>query len=129
VGPRAQARLLFSLLTQLASQVLELVKDGAFQKIIGEQDSSGQILASLLDQSIRLKVFGDLHEYGALGRVVHQAGGAEGDLTGPRNGLCRPRSHRRYGKALKKSCIDGGQLAAHDQRKQHFPTILHGSDR
>jgi predicted dinucleotide-binding enzyme len=105
--------------------------DGAFQKIIGEQESSGQILAGLLpagarlvkafgtlsadtlsasvrreperavlfyaadddaagdliaelirvggfepvrvgglDQSIRLEVFGNLHEYGALGRVV-----------------------------------------------------------
>ena len=105
--------------------------NGAFQKIIGEQESSGQILASLLpagarlvkafgtlsadtlsasarrepdravlfyaadddaagdlvadlirvggyepvrvgglDQSIRLEVFGDLHEFGALGRVV-----------------------------------------------------------
>ena len=105
--------------------------NGAFQKIIGEQESSGQILAGLLpagarlvkafgtlsadtlsasarreperavlfyaadddaageqvadlirtagyepvrvgglDQSIRLEVFGNLHEYGALGRVV-----------------------------------------------------------
>jgi 8-hydroxy-5-deazaflavin:NADPH oxidoreductase len=105
--------------------------NGGFQKIIGEQESSGQILAGLLpagaplvkafgtlsaptlsaaarreperavlfyaaddndagdlvadlirtggyepvlvgglDQSIRLEVFGDLHEFGALGRVV-----------------------------------------------------------
>jgi 8-hydroxy-5-deazaflavin:NADPH oxidoreductase len=108
--------------------------NGAFQKIIGEQESSGQILASLLpagarlvkafgtlsadtlsasarreperavlfyaadddaagdlvadlirtggyepvrvgglDQAIRLEVFGNLHEYGALGRVVTKA--------------------------------------------------------
>ncbi len=108
--------------------------NGGFQKIIGEQESSGQILAGLLpagaelvkafgtlsadtlsaaqrreperavlfyaaddagagdlvadlirtggyepvrvgglDQSIRLEVFGDLHEYGALGRVVTKA--------------------------------------------------------
>ena len=106
-------------------------ESGSFRKIIGEQESSGQILAGLLpagarlvkafgtlsadtlsasarreperavlfyaadddaagglvadliriggyepvrvgglDQSIRLEVFGDLHEYGALGRVV-----------------------------------------------------------
>src|ERR1700689_5234376 len=56
---------------------------GGFQKIIGEQESSGQILAGLLppgarrgkavgglDQSLRLEVFGNLHELGALGRVV-----------------------------------------------------------
>jgi 8-hydroxy-5-deazaflavin:NADPH oxidoreductase len=108
--------------------------NGGFKKIIGEQESSGQILAALLpagarlvkafgtlsagtlsaaapreperavlfyaaddstagdlvaglirtagyepvrvgglDQSIRLEVFGDLHEYGALGRVVTKA--------------------------------------------------------
>jgi 8-hydroxy-5-deazaflavin:NADPH oxidoreductase len=108
--------------------------NGGFQKIVGEQESSGQILAGLLpagaelvkalgtlsadtlsaaqrreperavlfyaaddagagdlvadlirtggyepvrvgglDQSIRLEVFGDLHEYGALGRVVTKA--------------------------------------------------------
>jgi predicted dinucleotide-binding enzyme len=108
--------------------------NGGFRKIIGEQESSGQILADLLpagarlvkafgtlsadtlsaaarreperavlfyaaddgaagdliadliradgyepvrvgglDQSIRLEVFGDLHEYGALGRVVNKS--------------------------------------------------------
>lgn len=56
---------------------------GGFRKIIGEQESSGQILAGLiraggyepvrvggLDQSIRIEMFGDLHEFGGLGRVV-----------------------------------------------------------
>jgi predicted dinucleotide-binding enzyme len=73
---------------------------GGYRKVIGEQESSGQILAALLppgarlvkafgtlselirvggfepvrigglDQSIRIEMFGDLHEYGALGRTV-----------------------------------------------------------
>ena len=64
---------------------------GGFQKLIGEQESSGAadddaageevadliriagyepVLVGGLDQSIRLEVFGNLHELGALGRVV-----------------------------------------------------------
>jgi predicted dinucleotide-binding enzyme len=90
---------------------------GGYRKVIGEQESSGQILAGLLpagarlvkafgtllfyaadddtagdlvagliqvsgydpvrvgglDQSIRIEMFGDLHEYGALGRTVTKA--------------------------------------------------------
>ena len=34
-----------------------------------------------LDQSIRIEMFGDLHENGALGRVVTKIGGARGGLT------------------------------------------------
>ena len=57
--------------------------NGGFQKIIGAQESAGEQVADLirtagyepvrvggLDQSIRLEVFGDLHELGALDRVV-----------------------------------------------------------
>jgi hypothetical protein len=36
-----------------------------------------------MDQSIRLEMFGDLHEYGALGRGRNQNRGAEGHLTQP----------------------------------------------
>jgi predicted dinucleotide-binding enzyme len=32
------------------------------------------VLVGGLDQAIRLEMFGDLHEYGALGRVVTRAG-------------------------------------------------------
>jgi predicted dinucleotide-binding enzyme len=42
---------------------------GGYRKVIGEQESSGQILAGL-DQAVRIEMLGDLHEYGALGRVV-----------------------------------------------------------
>jgi predicted dinucleotide-binding enzyme len=59
---------------------------GGYRKVIGEQESSGDLVADLiraagfdpvrvggLDQSIRIEMFGDLHEYGALGRPVTKA--------------------------------------------------------
>ena len=58
--------------------------DGGYRKVIGAQESSGQILVAGLirasgfdpvrvgglDQAIRIEMLGDLHEFGALGRVV-----------------------------------------------------------
>jgi hypothetical protein len=38
--------------------------DGNYRKVIPEQESSGHI---------RIEMFGDLHEYGALGRAVTKA--------------------------------------------------------
>jgi predicted dinucleotide-binding enzyme len=38
--------------------------------LAGRDEQAASTIAAGLDQSIRLEMFGDLHEYGALGRVV-----------------------------------------------------------
>ena len=59
-----------------------------------DDDAAGDLVAGLirtggyepvraggLDQSIRIEMFGDLHEYGSLGRVVTKSEALKGDLT------------------------------------------------
>jgi 8-hydroxy-5-deazaflavin:NADPH oxidoreductase len=66
----------------------------AVQFYAADDDAAGDLVADLirtggcepvhvggLDQSVRIEMFGDLHEYGALGSSSDQIGGAGGGLT------------------------------------------------